>query len=400
MIRKDFDMSETVFQLPEWSVKYTPLQFVVRKNKFRLVDFLLENGVNPNVGMVNGDTPLIMSIKAGFHQISEKLIISGANTCKPDINGKTPLYWAVDAKNKKIINLLLDHGAELTIHTALLHAIDSNYLDMVQLLVKRGAPVNVVSSETPLTRAIKRGYLDIAKYLIENGADINLVCKYGTPLNIAIWKEYLDIVKFLIEGGADVNLADKNGTPLNIAIRKENWDIVKFLIESGADVNLADVDGNLPVKMCMEKHYFEILNRMIQKGLKVDENLANTSLVWSLEREKVNLAKYFIEQGADVNQIYKNGQTLLSLALKNSDLRSFRLLIESGADPRLAEVEINEKMTKDHDFAIYMKSLDLESKIKKITIQENNAFQGESAENASFLQGATGHEEAPLQRQS
>jgi hypothetical protein len=90
----------------------------------------------------------------------------------------------------------------------------------------------------------------------------------------------------------------------------------------------------------------------------------------------------------------------LSLALKNSDLRSFRLLIESGADPRLAEVEINEKMSKDHDFAIYMKSLDLESKIKKITIRENNAFQGESAENASFLQGATGHEEAPLQRQS
>jgi ankyrin repeat protein len=148
-------------------------------------------------------------------------------------------------------------------------------------------------------------------------------------------------------------------------------DIVKLLIESGADVNLADENGNLPVKMCMEKHYFEILNPMIEKGLKVDETLANTSLVWSLEREKVNLAKYFIEQGADVNQKYKNGQTLLSVALKNSDLRSFRLLIESGADPRLAEVEINEKMTKDYDFAIYMKSLNLESKTKKIMIRGN-----------------------------
>jgi ankyrin repeat protein len=195
-------------------------------------------------------------------------------------------------------------------------------------------------------------------------------------------------------------LTDIYGTPLSIAIRETCWDIVKFLIESGADVNLADMDGNLPVKMCMEKRNFEILNHMIEKRLKVDETLANTSLVWSLEMEKVNLAKYFIEQGADVNQKYKNGQTLLSLTLKNSDLRSFRLLIESGADPRLAEVEINEKMSKDHDFAIYMKSLDLESKIKKITIRENNAFQGESAENASFLQGATGHEEAPLQRQS
>jgi ankyrin repeat protein len=193
-------------------------------------------------------------------------------------------------------------------------------------------------------------------------------------------------------------LTDIYGTPLSIAIRETCWDIVKFLIESGADVNLADMDGNLPVKMCMEKRNFEILNHMIEKRLKVDETLANTSLVWSLEMEKVNLAKYFIEQGADVNQIYKNGQTLLSLALKNSDLRSFRLLIESGADPRLAEVEINKKMTDDHDFAIYMKSL--ESKTKKLTIRENNASKGLSTKNSSFLQGPAGHEEAPLRRQS
>jgi hypothetical protein len=87
----------------------------------------------------------------------------------------------------------------------------------------------------------------------------------------------------------------------------------------------------------------------------------------------------------------KNGQTLLSTALKNSDLRSFRLLIESGVDPRLAEDEIKKKMTKDHDFAIYMKSL---------TIRENDASQGESAENASLLKSATGHEEDPLRGQS
>jgi ankyrin repeat protein len=166
-------------------------------------------------------------------------------------------------------------------------------------------------------------------------------------------------------------LTDIYGTPLSIAIRETCWDIVKCLIESGADVNLADLDDNLPVKMCMEKRNFEILNHMIEKGLKVDAILANTSLVWSLEMENVNLVKYFIEQGADVNQKYKNDQTLLSIAMKNSDLRSFRLLIESGADPQLTEAEIKEKMTKDHDFAIYMKSLDLESKTKKLTIRGN-----------------------------
>jgi ankyrin repeat protein len=344
MLGEGYNMSEIVFAVPMRSdsfvsgstlQNYTSLEFVVFKNNLPLVQFLLEKGVNPNVGGTNGDTPLIISIKAGFHQISEKLIVAGANTCKPDKNGKTPLYWAVDKKNQKIINQLLDHGAEMTIHTALLHAIDSGYLDMVQLLVEKGAPLNVVSSGTPLIRAIERRHSDIIKYLIKRGADINL--------------------------------ADKN--------------------------------GNLPLKVCMEKRNFEIIIGMIEKGLKVNATLANSLLVCSLELEQVDMVEYFIKLGADVNQKNKNGQTLLSTALKNSDLRSFRLLIESGADQRLAEAEINEKMAKDDDFAVYMNSLDLESKIKKLTIRENGASNGLSTKSAPFFQSGTGHEEAPLRRQ-
>jgi ankyrin repeat protein len=126
----------------------------------------------------------------------------------------------------------------MTIHTALLHAIDLGYLDVVQLLVERGAPLNVVSSGTPLIRAIERRHSDIIKYLIKKGADINL--------------------------------ADKN--------------------------------GNLPLKVCMEKPNFEILHCMIEKGLKVDATLASSLLVCLLEFEQVDMVEYFIKQGADVNQ--------------------------------------------------------------------------------------------------
>jgi ankyrin repeat protein len=101
-------MSKTLFRVPEMRFRSTALKFVVKNNNLSLVQFLLEKGVNPNVGEW---TPLIISIKMGFHQISEKLITLGANTCKPDKNGKTPLYWAVNKKNVNIINLLLDHGA-------------------------------------------------------------------------------------------------------------------------------------------------------------------------------------------------------------------------------------------------------------------------------------------------
>jgi ankyrin repeat protein len=191
MLKEGYNMSKIVFgvQVQRSLDKYTPLEFVVYKNNLPLVQFLLEIGVNPNVEGPAGDTPLIISIQKGFHQISEKLIILGANTCKPDKNGKTPLYWAVNKKNINIINLLLDHGAELTIHTALFHAIDSGYLDMVQLLVERGAPLNVVSGATHLIGAISRGNLYIAKYLIKSGADVNLTSEFGNlPVKMCIKK--------------------------------------------------------------------------------------------------------------------------------------------------------------------------------------------------------------------
>ncbi|KAH0815947.1 hypothetical protein GEV33_006844 [Tenebrio molitor] len=135
MLKEGYNMSEIVFAVPKLpsdllAEQYTSLEFVVFKNDLVLARFLLEKGVNPNVEGPNGDTPLIISIKAEFLQMCESLLVAGANTCKPDTNGKTPLYWAVDKKNQKIINQLLDYGAEMTIHTALLHAIDLGYLDV------------------------------------------------------------------------------------------------------------------------------------------------------------------------------------------------------------------------------------------------------------------------------
>jgi ankyrin repeat protein len=187
MLNEGFDMSKTLFRVPEMRFRSTPLKFVVKNNNLSLVQFLLEKGVNPNIGEW---TPLIISIIMGFHQISEKLITLGTNTCKPDKNGKTPLYWAVNKKNINIINLLLDHGA------ALLHAIDSDYLDIVQLLVKRGAPLNVVSPETPLTKAIMRGHLNIARFLIESGADVNLADSFGNhPVEVYVEKFNFEMIQ-------------------------------------------------------------------------------------------------------------------------------------------------------------------------------------------------------------
>jgi ankyrin repeat protein len=98
MLNEGFDMSKTLFRVPEMRFRSTALKFVVKNNNLSLVQFLLEKGVNPNIGEW---TPLIISIIMGFHQISEKLITLGTNTCKPDKNGQNTFILGSEQEKYK-----------------------------------------------------------------------------------------------------------------------------------------------------------------------------------------------------------------------------------------------------------------------------------------------------------
>ncbi|KAL8435983.1 hypothetical protein ACSSS7_002028 [Eimeria intestinalis] len=66
-----------------------------------------------------------------------------------------------------------------------------------------------------------------------------------TALHFAADRGFVDIVRLLIDRGADVNHTDDSGeTPLHVAIAADQDEIVALLIEAGADTSIRNNEGN------------------------------------------------------------------------------------------------------------------------------------------------------------
>jgi len=115
------------------------------------------------------------------------------------------------------------------------------YLKAVQMLLDRGADVNSSSnrlSYTPLHWAVVARRKDVVELLLARGAKVNVRGSEDfTPLHLAAMNGDVEIAKLLVEKGADVNapMRDTGWTPLWFAAegRNRNEELVKLLKAAG-----------------------------------------------------------------------------------------------------------------------------------------------------------------------
>jgi len=104
--------------------------------------------------------------------VAGALVVSGCSS---------PLHDAVRRTDIKTVTALLDKGADVNekvignSSTALIAASTEGAIDIVRLLLDRGADVDLAVGNryTPLTYAAWKGETDVARLLIERGADID-----------------------------------------------------------------------------------------------------------------------------------------------------------------------------------------------------------------------------------
>jgi uncharacterized protein len=346
------------------------LALAVKAGDKAAIQMLLQQRVDVNASEVDGTTALHWAVRNDDSELVDRLIRAGANVKAANRYGITPLYLACVNADAVIIEKLLKAGADANTisnegETTLMTASRTGNVDAVKALLAHGADVNAKESwhgETALMWAVSEKHAAVARELIAKGADVNArstVNKWErqntaeprekwlpvgglTPLEFAARDGCVECISVLVEGGADVNATDEDGiTPLLSAIINGHYDAAGLLLEKGANPNNADRTGRTPLYSAADFHTMPASNRPAPK--EIDNELTSLDVLKTLLAKGANVNAQLKQQQPYRTKLDRGDDTMLTTgttpllrAAKAADITAMKLLLEKGADPKLA----------------------------------------------------------------
>ena len=274
----------------------------------------------------------------------EALLAQGADPNHVE-NGRPTLGWAAQNGNVEIVRALLKGGAnpnaaDIEIkHTPLIRAIEMQHLEIVQALLKGGADPNAVAADgkTALMFAVESQKPALVQALLDAKVDVKRVEEDGnSPVLVAAQEmqpESIEIIRLLGKAGAELNASTIIVTPLVYAVEQGNAELVEVLLAAGADPNRETRGGKTPLAAAV---YTPELLRVLLKN-KADPNLrvgSATPLSEAILNDNAEAVEILLESGADPDLADPNGTTPLQLAeqnFKNDILEMLRAKSKHGS---------------------------------------------------------------------
>ena len=397
-------------------------------DNIKIMKTLLEMGADINVKDINGCTPLHISIH--FQNVDSFifLIERGADITIKDKTGMTPLLYAARINDIGMVRYLISKGSNIEeydysnrkiIHYAISkhkhahkdvqrisykeYGNDGNIIDnnggnnnednnedingdnhiivkknkdedikilIIDEYLKRGGDINAIvetyTYRTPLWWACRKGYIKIVDFLIKKEAlkyfnkerrikiiidniesniesnldEYNLDREYifgeylSKLITVAITWNRIELIKHFVENITHINNKNYIKQIKDIiifgAVQKDKLEILKFLITIGADVNNIDDMGDTPLHHTKN---LECAKLLVQNGADIDAaGFQNmTVLSKAIYSGREEMAIYLIERGANINTKMCDYTPLVSSIFK-CNYSLIQLLLEKGAD--------------------------------------------------------------------
>ena len=193
------------------SFNYDPLLLAVHRSMLIEVGMLLNSGADVNKESEYGETPLMLAAYNGDLEMMSLLLNSGANLNLADIHGRTAVMAAVFSGNIRVLKLLLDLDAPVNISETRCRKTKSVFIDTYGHKVSlweifqnqekySDVSVKIRTGKTTLMYAVEKGNMEMVELLLSRGADIDARDKIGkTPLSYASEKNNMKMIRLIYQ---------------------------------------------------------------------------------------------------------------------------------------------------------------------------------------------------------
>lgn len=255
--------------------------------------------------------------------------------------------------------------------SALRVACHYHQIDIVRILLERGADVNLVSGTsddddygTALMTALIGDHYDLLEVLFEYDADPNVQVAYAVyeifpehgdnqtsiygvdtyPLICASLCGFEGSVRILLDKGALPNKTDEWGnSALYYACWRGHYKIVDLLLSHMANIDGLNPLGATPFYAACESGCNEVIRLLLERsqivnaGILISGGKCGSALQTASFWGRLDAVKLLCSYGADPNQSEGDYGPALHAASSRGHLRVVELLLDNGADPNVLD---------------------------------------------------------------
>ena len=171
------------------------------------------------------------------------------------------------------------------------------------------------------------------KYLLYLGADVNAIeeKEFKTALMLAAENDEVMLAKVLLEKGADVNeLCIGNYNVLMLAADSRSENVAEIFMKEKQLFEQEDYKGRTAIELASRAGALKIVQRLFEEGA-VYRDKSRPCLFLGAGYGHLDVVKFWLDKGKDVNYKNKYGQNALMTAAKHGQTEMVQFLLEKGA---------------------------------------------------------------------
>ena len=336
------------------SILHTTMRSPDRSVCLEIAAILIDVGCDPTARNLDGETPLHIVAKQGYHEIVNYLLlfsspfdISSLLQGDPAVQ-VTALRSLIGTGAADTLPFSPEQEARVTQVVRQFLDVEDKCLEWAKLFVAVSSHVFARSSGSAMLFdvAVRRGFSEVVEYLNSQASSIPPAVLF-TALRYQV-----SMIPSLISKGANVHVQEDNGdTLLHVAMStlKEFrcWETTQILVEAGCNPVALNIAGVHPIHTAVSRGLWSVVKYLLSQATLP---LPSDILFFALESRRfyhgqlITIVSSLIRKGANVHARALDQSTLLHRVLQMESepeghcVELIKLLIDAGCNASLCNV--------------------------------------------------------------